>query len=588
MVDLKAKPYMLTEDDCRWVRDTIAAMTDEEKVGQLFWAILPNDSVESIQNMLNTYHVGGFRFNAAPAEKIAAFCVNVQKYSKIPQLIAVNTESGGDSVCKEGHYIGSGAKIGATRNAEYAYELGRISNTEAAALGCNMAFAPVADILYNWENTEVILRSFGNDPERVAEMSSAYMKGAHTITGFACAAKHFPGNGYDFRDAHLSNNVNSMLPDEWDETYGMVYRRLFSEGMEAVMAGHIMLPVYAKSINPSLTGGEMMPATLSKEIMTGLLRDRMGFNGLAITDASHMVGMTNRMKRSEMLPLAINAGCDMLLFFNDPAEDYAIMLDAYRSGVISEERMTEALTRILGTKAHMGLHKKTAEQLQPDREKLAAVLADDCGNQIQKKISEDGITLVKYKDDGVLPITPEKYPRITLVHVKGNEDGMSAFKKALGLAGMDPTLRLKEKLEAKGFKVTIYENPMDVMLRDVKAGKKPNFNVMFAGKDSIADFLSDKDLVITVCDVASGRPAFGLTKGGGEIPWYVFEIPVIVLGCEQPTMLADMPQARTYINLYDTKEPTLDVLVEKLMTGPDAFKGKDPIDSYCGMADTYL
>lgn len=113
-------------------------------------------------------------------------------------------------------------------------------------------------------------------------------------------------------------------------------------------------------------------------------------------------------------------------------------------------------------------------------------------------------------------------------------------------------------------------------------------NLYFAGKNAIADFVKDMDLVITLCDVPSGRPVFGMSKGGGEIPWYVFEIPVIVVGCGQPTMLADIPQARTYINTYDAKDSTFDALVENLMKGPEAFKGKDPIDSFCGLFDAYL
>jgi beta-N-acetylhexosaminidase len=152
----------------------------------------------------------------------------------------------------------------------------------------------------------------------------------------------------------------------------------------------------------------MMPATLSKELMTTLLRDKLGFNGMVVTDASHMVAMTNRMKRSEMLPLSINAGCDMFLFFNDPDEDFATMLEAYKNGVISEERMTEALTRILGLKARLGLHKKAKEDLVPAPEEVQAGLRKPEYMEMQKAISKDAITLVKYKDEGVLPITPEK------------------------------------------------------------------------------------------------------------------------------------------------------------------------------------
>ena len=125
------------------------------------------------------------------------------------------------------------------------------------------------------------------------------------------------------------------------------------------------MPEYMREIKPGIKDEEMMLATLCPEIMTGLLRDKLGFNGMVVTDASHMVAMTDRMTRKEMLPASINAGCDMFLFFNDPDEDFATMLDAYKTGVISEERMTEALTRILGLKAHMGLHKKAKEAIVP-------------------------------------------------------------------------------------------------------------------------------------------------------------------------------------------------------------------------------
>lgn len=588
MVDLKANPYCLSDEDCKWVKDTIAGMSDEEKVGQLFFQLTGSFDEAYLKELMEKYHLGGCRYNPAPGKAVQEQNRKLQTYAKIPVFIACNTEAGGDGACADGTAIGSGIKIGATGKEEYAYALGKMSNEEAAAIGCNMAFAPVCDILYNWENTEIISRSFGNDADRVAKMSAAYLKGAHTIPGFACAAKHFPGNGQDFRDAHLSNNVNYFDVDEWDATYGKVYKTLIDNGLDAIMGGHILLPKYAKAINPELTDEELMPATLSPEIMTGLLRDRLGFNGMVVTDASHMVGMTDRMKRVDMLPAAINAGCDMFLFFNDPDEDFATMLAAYQDGTISEERMTEALTRILGLKAHMGLHKKTVEELVPGPEKADEVLGREEYRQMQKAISRDCITLVKYKDQDVLPLTPQRYKRIMIVHVKGAENGMSFLMKAMGMGGSSPAQALKDKLCAKGFDAFIYESPLDKMKKQVEAGEKPSLNLYFAGKNAIADFVKDMDIVITLCDVSSGRPSFGLSKGGGEIPWYVFELPVVVIGCGQPTMLADIPQARTYINTYDAKDSTFDALVEALTTGPEAFKGRDPIDSFCGLFDARL
>lgn len=588
MVDLKARPYYLSEEDCQWVKDTIANMSPEEKVGQLFFQLTASHDEEYLKELMEKYHLGGCRYNPAPGKAIQEQNRILQKYAKVPVFIACNTEAGGDGACADGTHIGAGVKIAATDKEEYAFALGKMANEQAAAIGCNMAFAPVADILYNWENTEIVTRAFGGDAERVATMSKAYLNGAHTISGFACAAKHFPGNGQDFRDAHIANNVNYFDVEKWDETYGHVYRTLIENDLDAIMGGHIMLPSYAKAINPELKDEDMMPATLSPEIMTGLLRDRLGFNGMVVTDASHMVAMTDRMKRSEMLPASINAGCDMFLFFNDPEEDFATMLGAYKTGIISEERMTEALTRILGLKAHLGLNKKSKEELVPQPETVEEVLQREEYKAMQKSISEDCITLVKYKDKDVLPMTPDRYKRIMIVHIKGAENSMSALMKMLGGGKGNPAEALKEKLCAKGFDAFIYESPLDVMKKQIEAGEKPDLNIYFAGKNAIADFVSDMDLVITLCDVPNGRPSFGMSKGGGEIPWYVFEVPVVVVGCGQPTMLADIPQARTYINTYDSKDTTLDALVENLMNGEEAFKGTDPIDSFCGLFDARL
>ncbi len=588
MVDLKANPYYLSDEDCKWVEETIAEMSDEEKVGQLFFQLTQSHEEEHLKELMEKYHLGGCRYNPAPGKAIQEQNRKLQKYAKIPVFIACNTEAGGDGACADGTAIGSGVKIGATGKEEYAYALGRMANEEAAALGCNMAFAPVCDIHYNWENTEIVTRAFGNDPERVARMSAAYLKGAHTNPGFACAAKHFPGNGQDFRDAHIANNVNYFDVERWDATYGMVYRTLIENGLDAIMGGHIMLPAYAKEINPELTDEEMMPATLSPEIMTGLLRERMGFNGMVVTDASHMVAMTDRMTRGEMLPRAINAGCDMFLFFNDPAEDFGTMLKAWQDRVIPKERMEEALRRILGLKAHMGLHRKAKEELVPAPEVLETVLGKEEYKEMQKAISRDCITLVKYKDKDVLPITPERYKRIMIVHVKGSGGAMGELMKLMGGGGGNAAQLLQEKLCAKGFDAFIYESPLDRIKKQMAAGEKPDINLYFAGKNAIADFVKDMDLVITLCDVSGGRPSFGMSKGGGEIPWYVFEIPVVVVGCGQPTMLADIPQARTYINTYDAKDSTFQALVEGLMGGEEAFKGSDPIDSFCGLFDTRL
>lgn len=584
MVNLKAAPFHLRRAERQWVASTIAAMSAEEKVGQLFFALTPSTEEDGLKNLVEKYHVGGCRYNPAPGLAVRRQAEVLQQHSKLPLFIAANTEEGGDA-CGDGTFIGSGIKIGATGKAEYAYQLGKLSNQEAAAVGCNMAFAPVCDIAYNWQNTEILSRAFGRDSVQVAKMSVEYLRGAHTIPGFVCAAKHFPGNGRDFRDAHLANHVNDLSVRDWNDTYGKVYKALIKEGLDAVMVGHIMLPAYAKSLNPRLTDEESrMPATLCPELINGLLRGKLDFNGLVITDATHMVGMTSQMKRAEMLPRAINAGCDMLLFFNGPDEDFNTVLNAYRKGIISEDRMNDALTRILGMKAHMGLPKKDA--LVPEEETTRAVLGDGSRREVQRKISEDAITLVKYRDQEVLPLTPKRYPRVMMVHVKGAEDGMGALKAALGVGGKGPVDALGERLTQQGFETFIYESPMEKVKKQMASGKMPDLNAILNGKTAISAFTAPMDLVLVVCDVPSGRPSLSLmSMFNGEVPWYVFEVPVVVVSCGSPVMLADIPQARTYINCYDGKDTTLDALVEKLMAGPSAFRGIDPIDSFCGLPD---
>jgi len=292
-----------------------------------------------------------------------------------------------------------------------------------------------------------------------------------------------------------------------------------------------------------------------------------------------------------MLPAAINAGCDMFLFFNDPEEDYGWMLDAYKTGIISEARMQEALTRILGLKAAKGMHKKSAEELTATDEDLVAALQNPEFKAVAPAISKDALTLVKYKDAGILPLSPEKAKRVMIVNVKGPDSPMAklaAVAMGMGKGKKSPVERFCEKLQAKGFDAFIYESPLDRVMKEVAAGKPFNLNLYFAGKNAIADFVSGMDLVITFFDVPNGHPVFGMSKGGGEIPWYVHEIPVVGISVNKPTMLADCPMLRTYINTYDSNEDTMDALVDALLAGPDAFKGTDPIDSYCGMWDTHM
>lgn len=584
-VNLREKPYYLEDEAIRWVEDTIAGMTKEEKIGQLFVNMGSERSEEYLKDVLDQYKIGAVRYNPGTAEEVHEQNRILQENSKIPLLIAANTEAGGNGACTDGTEIGQEVKIGATDDPKYAYEMGRVSGIEAAALGCNWSFAPITDINRNWRNPIISSRSFGNDPDRVLEMSKAYMKG-FMESNMVCAMKHFPGDGIDERDQHLSNSVNSYSTEEWDETFGKVYEGMIEAGVHTVMAGHIMMPAYQKYFHPTMEESEMLPATLSKELINDLLKGKLGFNGMVVTDASHMVAMTAAMKRSKMLPAAIAAGCDMFLFFNDPEEDFGYMMEGYEQGIITEERLLDALRRILGIKAYLGLHKKKKTEIVPPKEGLKVIGSEEF-KEIAKEVSDQAITLVKNVGRSPLPISGEEHQRILLV----SQETPNPFAFMMGgNHKKKPVEYLREKLEAEGFTVTIYESMMDKILNAPQEEAGKMMMNMYAGKAPISSITDNYDLIIQLAEITNlfgvtQRINWKMSKGTPDIPWYVHEVPTIFISIASPFHLADVPQVKTYINCYDKNEHTLDALVEKLL-GRSEFKGKDPVDSFCGMTDT--
>ncbi len=585
-VDLKAKPYYLSDEDIKWVTDTIASMSIEEKIGQLFVNMGSSRTEEYLTGMVNNYHIGAVRYNPAKSDEVYDQNKILQENSKIPLLIAANTEAGGNGACVDGTEVGLEVKIGATNDAKWAYEMGRVSGVEASAIGCNWSFAPIVDINRNWRNPIISSRCFSNDPDVVLEMSLAYMKGIQE-SGIAPAAKHFPGDGIDERDQHLSFAPNHLSCEEWDATFGKVYQGLIDAGLPSIMAGHIHQPAYSKFFNPELKDEDLLPATLSKELITDLLRGKLGFNGVVVTDASHMVAMTSAMKRSEMVPTAIAAGCDLFLFFNDPDEDFGYMMDGYKNGIITEERLEAALTRILGLKASLGLHKKAKTEIMMPKEEAMKQIGRPENVALFKEVADRAITLVKDKQD-IWPVTPEKYKRVLLVNVKTAE---GAFSKLISGNKPKPIDLLKAELESKGFEVEIHESPMDKIANLSPEEQMKSIMNAYAAKRPIKELTDKYDLIINVANVKMGevvqRMTWNALKGTPDIPFYVHEVPTIFVSVNYPFHLADVPQVKTYINTYDGNKGTIELLVEKMM-GQSEFKGVDPVDAFCGFIDTRI
>lgn len=585
MVDLKARPFNLSDSDIKWVMDTIESMTIEEKIGQLFVNMGSQRTKEYLKGVLDTYHIGAVRYNPGKAEEVWEQNYILQTESKIPLLIAANTERGGDGACTDGTEVGHQVKVAATNDTKYAYEMGRVAGIEASAIGCNWSFAPIVDLSINWRNAIISSRAFGSDADKVLANSLAYMKGIQE-SGIAPAAKHFPGDGIDERDQHLSFSVNSLSCEDWDKTFGKVYKGLIDAGLPSIMAGHIHMPAYSKKYNPE--GGIGLPATLSKELITDLLRGELGFNGVVVTDASHMVAMTSAMKRSEMLPTSIAAGCDLFLFFNDPDEDFGYMMEGYKKGIITEERLQDALMRILGLKAMIGLNKKAGKDLLLPKEEAMKKIGLPENRAIFDEVADKAITLVKNKQPEVFPVTKERYKKILLTDVVGVKGG---FGEMLGRGGKEtPTQKMKKILEERGFDVEIYKSPLADIMELPPEQRGAKIANVYSLKAPIKGLTDKYDLVIFMANVNPGtvqRIVWEASKGTPDVPFFVHELPVIFVSVQCPFHLADVPQVKTYINAYDQDVRTLNILADKLM-GKSEFKGVSPVDAYCGFDDTFI
>lgn len=554
-MDLRKLPFCLDDVDIAWVEKTLGKMTIEEKIGQLFCPIGYSTEPEYL-DMLLSFHIGGLFFRDGIGDEMKRTFDYAQSHSAIPLLIPSNLEAGGDGAATNGTPYGKQMACAAAGDKKYAYRLGKIACAEAAAIGINWAFAPVVDVDMNYHNPITNVRTYGDNPETVYSYAGEYMRAARECN-VATALKHFPGDGVDERDQHLLTSVNSLSMEEWDATYGSIYRRLIEDGALTVMAGHIAMPAYQEHFNPA-TGKRVIPASLSKELLNDLLREKLGFQGLIITDATPMVGFTSAMAREKAVPLAIESGCDMFLFNKDLAEDYQFMMEGYKKGILSESRLLEANRRILALKAALKLHERNARGTLTPAESSLEVLKCEQHVEWAKELAEASITLVK-DTQKLLPIDAEKYPRV-LLEILGNFPSNERV-----LSG------IKAELEKRKFRVTVYE--------------RENFE---KGVDNVKSFKEKYDLVIYIGNVenASNRTTnrldwYTFWGQGNNVPWFVGEVPVLFISVANPYHLLDVPMIKTYINCYSNNEFVLEAVVGKI-TGESRFRGKSPVDAFCG------
>ncbi len=578
-MNLEEKPFYLNKEQIAYVDNTLAHMSLDDKIKQIFIDMAAPVNEQMIKNIVQTKKFGGIRYMNQDSKKLKELIGNYQKYSDIKLIVAANTEAGGNGACSDGTYIGQEIKIAATNDKKYAYELGRISAIEAKAIGCNTLFAPIVDINRNWRNPIVASRTFGNNPKIVSEYAKEYLMAAHE-NKVACVCKHFPGDGIDERDQHLTNSLNSLTKEEWDQSFGYVYKEMIEAGCEGIMAGHILLPSYEKYFNPNLKDNEYMPATLSPYLLKNLLREQLGFNGLIITDASHMVALTSKMKRSKLIARAIMSGCDMFLFYNDFEEDFNYVKESILNNELTIERLDEAVRRILAFKAHLNLDKPISEE-----DNLNLIGLDEY-KAIQREVSRKAITLVKSIEANVLPISPNKYKKILVIH----HDISNPFNSYITNKNSLKYYELfSNNLKERGFEVEIYTPVLEQLKNASSDEVREIMGKLYTSKSAIKSLTDKYDLVIHLANVPGNgvvqRLDFALTKGAIDIPWYVNELPVIFISMNCPFHLMDVAQVKTYINCYDTMDHTVNELVKKLV-GEDEFMGVSRVNCFGSSEDT--
>lgn len=345
--------------------DRIARMSVEEKVGQLFMPVLYGAHADTAHKentaqfgvptpaeAIRKYRLGGailfpWSGNVHGVAQLVRLTNGMQRAAgDIPLLIGVDQENGrvsrlGSIVTK----LPEAKTIGASGDTRWARAVARVTGAELRALGINLDFAPVADVNVNPRNPVIGPRAYGSNPKKVAKMVGAAVDGFHDA-GVAATAKHFPGHGDTTVDSHTGLPVIKHSKSQWARLDAPPFQAAIDRKVDAIMSAHVVMPKLDRSGDP---------ATLSKPILTGLLRERLGFTGVVFTDSLQMQGVRQKYGDGEVAVRAILAGADVLLMPPNFAKAHAAVLAAVKSGRISAKRLDQSVARVLRLKETRGL-----------------------------------------------------------------------------------------------------------------------------------------------------------------------------------------------------------------------------------------
>ena len=383
-----------------WVESTLQKLTLEQKVGQMFFAAFSGDHFAAgtperkrIENLVKQWQIGGFHIWRGEPYAFAHLANALQRISNVPLLFEADFEHGTGWRFPGGVDFPPAMAISATGDTALAYEMGRITGVEARAMGIHLTFSPVVDVNNNPANPIINTRSFGETPEQVIRFATAFIRGAHAA-GLLTTAKHFPGHGDTGMDSHLSLATIDSDSARLFSVELPPFQAAIAAGVDAIMGAHINLTRWPM---PPYT-----PATLSPEILTGLLRQKLGFQGLIFTDAMGMYAVHKNFTERYAAIAAIKAGADIILVSPQLPEAIRAVVEAVRRGDIPEARIDASVRRILSVKARLGLHR----QRLVDADRLPERLGTSGAVEVADQAAQKAMTLLRNRDQ-IVPIAPE-------------------------------------------------------------------------------------------------------------------------------------------------------------------------------------
>ena len=412
-----------------WARRTLARMTLREKVGQLMMPfVLGNFAPEGsethdrIVRVIEQESVGGLIMSVGSPSEVAVKLNDLQKHSRYPLLVAADLETGAGFRFRGAVHIPTNIALGgattfpslmafgATGDPRHAYQLGRITALEARAMGVHVPFAPVLDVNNNPENSIINIRSFGEDPEAVADLGVALVRGLQDY-GAVATGKHFPGHGDTGTDSHLDLPIVEVGRERLDAIELVPFRAAIDAGIQGIMTAHIAVPEIS---------GETIPATVSHRMLTGLLRVDLGFDGIVFTDAMDMAAVNRLYPRGEAAVLAVLAGADVIVMPRDVKQAIDAIIEAMDEGRLTEARIDESVGRLLRLKEELGL----AEERVVPLEMIPQIVGVPQHMEMAREVAERSITLIQNKRN-LLPLLGTRRARVMSVSFRNPGDVLS-------------------------------------------------------------------------------------------------------------------------------------------------------------------